>query len=85
MNEKILEIAKVVGLKNQDENTLSTIEEKFAKEIIQECIKVCQQQAVIQHDAFLFSLVDYDTSSTAEMCMKQIEKHFNLKNDITHE
>jgi hypothetical protein len=43
MNERILELAKVAGLKYPSEETLSPVEIKFAELIVRECADIADE------------------------------------------
>lgn len=51
----------------------------FADLIIQKCIKICEQQATLQFDAYHFNLVEHDTSEVADQCAKEIKEYFGIE------
>ena len=78
MNEDIIDkLAKKAGAGVCCYDSMDVFE--FAELIIQKCIKICEQQATMQFDAYHFNLVEHDTSEVADQCAKEIREHFGIK------
>jgi hypothetical protein len=58
---------------------IKEIQNRTAELIVRECINICEEQAVLQLDAYRFNLVEHDTSGTATRCSKQIQEHFGVE------
>lgn len=51
----------------------------FAEMIVKQCMKICEDQASLQYDAYRFDFVEHDTSATASQCATQIKEHFGIE------
>ena len=87
MNEKIRELAEQSGFFpvpdetewDWDYRAENARYERFAELIVKQCMKICEDQASLQSDAYRFDFVEHDTSETASQCATQIKQHFGIR------